>query len=141
MIARPYLRTPKAVIIQTTSLARRKRHEFVRAVAQGLIPPETPPLQRKSRKRRYLDVSCAINGGKTGRKFLFRDSRRSSPRPAPGCETANGPSTIRRMRRTRLRSRVFCSRRRARKTISAGSSAAVTTVEVSIVFQNGFTIC
>lgn len=56
MIARPYLRTPKAVIVQTTSLARRKRHEFVRAVAQGLIPPETPPLQRKSRKRRYFDV-------------------------------------------------------------------------------------
>jgi ankyrin repeat/IBR domain-containing protein 1 len=56
MIARPYLRTPKAVIVQTTALARRKRHEFVRAVAQGLIPPETPPTQRK-RKRKYLDVS------------------------------------------------------------------------------------
>lgn len=56
MIARPYLRTPKTVIVQTTALARRKRHEFVRAVAQGLIPPETPPLQRKKR-RRYLDVS------------------------------------------------------------------------------------
>ncbi|XP_074035864.1 ankyrin repeat and IBR domain-containing protein 1 [Leptinotarsa decemlineata] len=54
MIARPYLRTPKAVIVQTSALARRKRHEFVRAVAQGLIPPETPPLQRK-RKKRYLD--------------------------------------------------------------------------------------
>ncbi|KAJ8981920.1 hypothetical protein NQ317_008825 [Molorchus minor] len=54
MIARPYLRTPKAVIVQTSALARRKRHEFVRAVSQGLIPPETPPLQRKRRKR-YLD--------------------------------------------------------------------------------------
>ncbi|KAJ8942883.1 hypothetical protein NQ314_009900 [Rhamnusium bicolor] len=54
MIARPYLRTPKAVIVQTSALARRKRHEFVRAVAQGLIPPETPPMQRK-RKKRYLD--------------------------------------------------------------------------------------
>lgn len=56
MIARPYLRTPKSVIVQTSALARRKRHEFVRAVAQGLIPPETPPMQRKKRKR-YLDVS------------------------------------------------------------------------------------
>ncbi|KAK5648628.1 hypothetical protein RI129_003520 [Pyrocoelia pectoralis] len=55
MIARPYLRTPKSVIIQTSALARRKRHEFVRAVAQGLIPPETPPVQRKQRKRRYVD--------------------------------------------------------------------------------------
>ncbi|KAF5274146.1 hypothetical protein FQR65_LT04544 [Abscondita terminalis] len=51
MIARPYLRTPKSVIMQTSALARRKRHEFVRAVAQGLIPPETPPTQRKQQKR------------------------------------------------------------------------------------------
>nr|CAI5842726.1 unnamed protein product [Callosobruchus analis] len=62
MIARPYLRTPKSVIMQTTALARRKRHEFVRAVSQGLIPPETPPMQRK-RKRRYfnsdLSQTCA----------------------------------------------------------------------------------
>lgn len=68
MIARPYLRTPKTVIIQTTSLARRKRHEFVRAVAQGLIPPETPPLQRKSRKRRYLDVNILCDT----RKILMK---------------------------------------------------------------------
>ncbi|KAL3288406.1 hypothetical protein HHI36_002854 [Cryptolaemus montrouzieri] len=54
MIARSYLRTPKTVIVQTTALARRKRHEFVRAVSQGLIPPETPPNQRK-RKRKHLD--------------------------------------------------------------------------------------
>lgn len=56
MIARPYLRTPKAVIIQTSALTRRKRHEFVRAVAQGLIPPETPPTLRK-RKRKFNDGS------------------------------------------------------------------------------------
>nr|CAD7400336.1 unnamed protein product [Timema cristinae] len=42
MVARPYLRTPRSVVIQTTALARRKRHEFVRAVSKGLIPPETP---------------------------------------------------------------------------------------------------
>jgi len=53
MVARPYLRTPRAVIIQTTTLARRKRHEFVRAVSKGLIPPETPPTLRKVRKRRF----------------------------------------------------------------------------------------
>lgn len=47
IIARPYLRTPKAVIVQTTALTRRKRHEFVRAVAKGLVPPETPPSLRK----------------------------------------------------------------------------------------------
>lgn len=60
MIARSYLRTPKSMIVQTTALARRKRHEFVRAVAQGLIPPETPPHQRK-RKRKHLDVSALTN--------------------------------------------------------------------------------
>lgn len=59
MIARPYLRTPKAVIIQTSALVRRKRHEFVRAVEQGLIPPETPPMQRKRRKK-YIDVSLVM---------------------------------------------------------------------------------
>ncbi|XP_049788774.1 ankyrin repeat and IBR domain-containing protein 1-like isoform X1 [Schistocerca nitens] len=47
MVARPYLRTPRAVIIQTTALARRKRHEFVRAVSKGLVPPETPPSSRR----------------------------------------------------------------------------------------------
>lgn len=60
MIARPYLRKPKAVIVQTTALARRKRHEFVRAVAQGLIPPETPPSQRKMHKKIYFDVRIVL---------------------------------------------------------------------------------
>lgn len=52
-IARPYLRTPRSLIIQTTALVRRKRHEFVRAVNKGLVPPETPPVLRKNRKRRF----------------------------------------------------------------------------------------
>jgi ankyrin repeat/IBR domain-containing protein 1 len=58
MVARPYLRTPRAVIIQTTTLARRKRHEFVRAVSKGLIPPETPPTLRKVRKRRFPGLTA-----------------------------------------------------------------------------------
>ena len=74
MVARPYLRTPRAVIIQTTTLARRKRHEFVRAVSKGLIPPETPPTLRKVRKRRFpglmaldpvddvsISIACPMN--------------------------------------------------------------------------------
>ncbi|XP_048517886.1 ankyrin repeat and IBR domain-containing protein 1 isoform X5 [Dendroctonus ponderosae] len=56
MIARPYLRTPKVVIIQTSTTTRRNRHEFVRAIAQGLIPPETPPTLRK-RKRKFNDLA------------------------------------------------------------------------------------
>ncbi|KAL1501925.1 hypothetical protein ABEB36_007156 [Hypothenemus hampei] len=55
MIARPYLRTPKFVIVQTSNLTRRKRHEFVRAVAQGLIPPESPPIEFRNRTIRKLN--------------------------------------------------------------------------------------
>ncbi|XP_066998592.2 uncharacterized protein [Anabrus simplex] len=57
LVARPYLRTPRSVIIQTTALARRKRHEFVRAVSKGLIPPETPPTLRKEQMSHAIAVS------------------------------------------------------------------------------------
>ncbi|CAB3364276.1 Hypothetical predicted protein [Cloeon dipterum] len=46
-VARPYLRTPRAVIMQTTALARKRRHDFVKAIDKGLAPPETPPEQRR----------------------------------------------------------------------------------------------
>lgn len=52
MVARQYLVTPRGQIIATTLLTRRRRHKFVRAVSRGLLPPETPPSLRKSRKRR-----------------------------------------------------------------------------------------
>ncbi|KAK3873737.1 hypothetical protein Pcinc_021271 [Petrolisthes cinctipes] len=52
MVARQYLVTPRGQIIATTLLARRRRHKFVRAVSRGLLPPETPPSLRKSRRRR-----------------------------------------------------------------------------------------
>nr|XP_053654000.1 uncharacterized protein LOC128703390 [Cherax quadricarinatus] len=52
MVARQYLVTPRGQIIATTLLARRRRHKFVRAVSRGLLPPETPPSFRRSRKRR-----------------------------------------------------------------------------------------
>lgn len=52
MVARQYLVTPRGQIIATTLLTRRRRHKFVRSVGRGLLPPETPPHLRKSRKRR-----------------------------------------------------------------------------------------
>uniref|UniRef100_A0A1B6EFT1 RBR-type E3 ubiquitin transferase n=1 Tax=Clastoptera arizonana TaxID=38151 RepID=A0A1B6EFT1_9HEMI len=61
MVARPYLRTPRSVIVQTTALARRKRHEFARAVSKGLVPPETPPTLRKLRRRNYRVVAIDTN--------------------------------------------------------------------------------
>ena len=53
MVARPYLRTPRSVIVDMTLKVRRKRHEFMRAVSKGLIPPETPPALRRVRRRRF----------------------------------------------------------------------------------------
>lgn len=41
MLARPYLRSPRSTIVQATSLTRRKRQEFIRAVSQGWVPPDT----------------------------------------------------------------------------------------------------
>ena len=63
MIARPYLRTPRAKIIHTAQLVQRKRYEFVTAIAKGLVPPDTSPTLRK-KKRRYsleLDVSITVD--------------------------------------------------------------------------------
>ncbi|XP_046457233.1 ankyrin repeat and IBR domain-containing protein 1-like isoform X2 [Daphnia pulex] len=53
MVARPYLRTPRSTIVDMTLKVRRKRHEFIRAVSKGLIPPETPPALRRVRRRRF----------------------------------------------------------------------------------------
>ena len=53
MVARPYLRTPRSAIVDMTLKVRRKRHEFIRAVSKGLIPPETPPALRRVRRRRF----------------------------------------------------------------------------------------
>lgn len=95
MVARPYLRTPRAAIVAMTSKVngflyritlspmcrsklvqvgpfatlglwqlsdvrfavveqvRQKRHDFIRAVSKGLIPPETPPALRRVRRRRF----------------------------------------------------------------------------------------
>ncbi|XP_039298971.1 uncharacterized protein LOC111051560 isoform X2 [Nilaparvata lugens] len=63
MVARPYLRTPKGVIVQTTALARRKRHEFARAVSKGLVPPETPPARKRNAtaNANYRVLAAAID--------------------------------------------------------------------------------
>lgn len=40
MVARPYLRTPRAKVIQTTQLLQRKRQDFLLALSRGVIPDE-----------------------------------------------------------------------------------------------------
>ena len=59
MIARPYLRTPRHKIIQTAQLVQRKRHEFVTAIAKGLVPADTSPTQRKKRNKYSLDLDVS----------------------------------------------------------------------------------
>ncbi|KAI4467590.1 rbr family ring finger and ibr domain-containing [Holotrichia oblita] len=54
-IARSHLRTPKAVIIKTTNLTRRKRHELERVMTHKLIPLETLPVQWKANRHCYSD--------------------------------------------------------------------------------------
>ena len=63
MVARPYLRTPRTRIILTAHTVQRKRHEFVAAIAKGLIPPDTSPSLRKKRKQFTveLDVSHGLH--------------------------------------------------------------------------------
>ncbi|XP_035231957.1 ankyrin repeat and IBR domain-containing protein 1-like, partial [Stegodyphus dumicola] len=51
-VARTYLQTPQSKIVQMISHVKRKRLDLLTAVHKGLIPPETPPSMRKSRKRR-----------------------------------------------------------------------------------------
>lgn len=59
MVARPYLRTPRTKIVQTAHLVQRKRHEFVTAIAKGLVPPDTSPASRK--KRRIFSVEIDVS--------------------------------------------------------------------------------
>lgn len=56
MVARPYLRTPRTKIVQTAHLVQRKRHEFVTAIAKGLVPPDTSPASRKKRKMFSVEI-------------------------------------------------------------------------------------
>lgn len=78
-IARPYLRTPRSLIIQTTALVRRKRHEFVRAVNKGLVPPETPPILRKNRKRRFPGIIPDILNDKDLSQAIAASLREMDP--------------------------------------------------------------
>ncbi|KFM70294.1 Ankyrin repeat and IBR domain-containing protein 1, partial [Stegodyphus mimosarum] len=51
-VARTYLQTPQSKIMQMITHVKRRRLDLLTAVHKGLIPPETPPSMRKSRKRR-----------------------------------------------------------------------------------------
>lgn len=46
IIARPYLRTPKAQIIKTTKQVSEKTEEFLTAISNGLLPQDLPQVCR-----------------------------------------------------------------------------------------------
>lgn len=52
IVNRLYLRTPRKKIIEQAHIVQRKRHEFIAAIAKGLVPPETPPAMRKRKRRK-----------------------------------------------------------------------------------------
>ena len=54
MIARPYLKTPRARVIQATRKLARKRKEFLSAIKRGLIPPDDEATPENY--LRYVDV-------------------------------------------------------------------------------------
>ena len=54
MVARPYLRTPRAKIIQTTQLLHRKRQDFLLALSRGVIPDDDQLSQPTGFVDRYV---------------------------------------------------------------------------------------
>ena len=54
MMSRPYLRTPKKVIVQTTQLCRQKRKEFLMGTYRGLVPPDVPVTSTCSKHHSQL---------------------------------------------------------------------------------------
>lgn len=56
MLSSTRLRASHRTIVEAAQRVLRKREEFLKAVAQGLVPPETPPSSRRTRRRRYPTV-------------------------------------------------------------------------------------
>ncbi|XP_065294632.1 ankyrin repeat and IBR domain-containing protein 1-like isoform X1 [Dermacentor albipictus] len=56
MLSSPRLRVSHRTIVESAERVLRKREEFLKAIARGLVPPETPPSTRRTRRRRYPTV-------------------------------------------------------------------------------------
>jgi len=59
MISRPYLRTPRSKIVQAARNVSSKRHEFLSAVAKGLIPADCSPSLKKKSKIFSVEVDVS----------------------------------------------------------------------------------
>jgi ankyrin repeat/IBR domain-containing protein 1 len=75
MVSRPYLRTPRAKIIQAAYNLLRKRHEFLSAISKGLVPPDTSPSLKKKSKIFTVEVDEATR--KVLLTSLHKDPRTS----------------------------------------------------------------
>lgn len=56
ILSTPRLRASHRTIVESAERVLRKREEFLKAIARGLVPPETPPSSRRTRRRRYPTV-------------------------------------------------------------------------------------
>lgn len=56
MLSSPRLRFSHRSIVESAERVLKKREEFLRAISRGLVPPETPPSSRRTRRRRYPTV-------------------------------------------------------------------------------------
>jgi ankyrin repeat/IBR domain-containing protein 1 len=60
MISRPYLRTPRSKIVQAAQNVQLKRHEFLGAIAKGLVPSDTSPSLKKKHKIFSVEVDVSV---------------------------------------------------------------------------------
>lgn len=56
MVARPYLRTPRARVIQVTQLLHRKQQDFLLALSRGVIPDEIDQSGLEPRFVQHLNL-------------------------------------------------------------------------------------
>ncbi|XP_046859587.1 ankyrin repeat and IBR domain-containing protein 1-like [Xenia sp. Carnegie-2017] len=72
MVARPYLRTPRAKIISAAQLTHRKREDLLLALSRGLLPPDDSPRAKRARNN-YLRRYNAVWQDDSDEEFLFEE--------------------------------------------------------------------
>jgi len=72
MVLRQYLCNPRSAIINTTSILRRKRHEFIKAISDGSIsleskqsiPPNTTKPKSNTMSQKHINATAKASSQK-----------------------------------------------------------------------------
>lgn len=72
MVLRQYLCNPRSAIINTTSILRRKRHEFINAISDGSIsleskqsiPPSTTKPKSNTMSQKHINATAKASSQK-----------------------------------------------------------------------------